>query len=180
MEGEEEKRDDDTAVDLDKLKLIGNSLARVPEEINVNSKLLRQLKAKLKMMSTGEGLDWAMAEALAYGSLLVEGHSVRLSGQDSGRSTFSHRHAVIVDQETEVRYFPLSQIDPKKQAAFEVMDSPLSEFAVLGYEYGYSLAEPETLTIWEAQFGDFANTAQVIFDQFIASGESKWFGCEGW
>ncbi len=179
LEGEEEKRDDDTAVDLDKLKLIGNSLARLPEEINVNSKLIRQLKAKSKMMTTGEGLDWAMAEALAYGSLLLEGHPVRLSGQDSGRSTFSHRHAVIVDQETEVRYFPLSQIDPGKQAAFEVMDSPLSEFAVLGYEYGYSLAEPKTLTIWEAQFGDFANTAQVIFDQFIASGESKWLRMSG-
>jgi 2-oxoglutarate dehydrogenase E1 component len=179
LEGEEEKRDDDTAVELGRLTEIGNSLARVPEEVSVNNKLIRQLKAKSIMMDTGEGIDWAMAEALAYGSLLMEGHPVRLSGQDSGRGTFSHRHAVITDQENENRYFPLSQINPSKQAPFEVMDSPLSEFAVLGYEYGYSLAEPETLTIWEAQFGDFANTAQVIFDQFIASGESKWLRMSG-
>ena len=179
LEGEEEKRDDDTAVELGRLTEIGNSLARVPEEVNVNNKLIRQLKAKSIMMDSGEGIDWAMAEALAYGSLLMEGHPVRLSGQDSGRGTFSHRHAVITDQENENRYFPLSQINPSKQAPFEVMDSPLSEFAVLGYEYGYSLAEPETLTIWEAQFGDFANTAQVIFDQFIASGESKWLRMSG-
>ena len=179
LEGEEEKRDDDTSVELDKLKEIGKSLARIPENIDVNTKLIRQLKAKSKMMDTGEDIDWAMAEALAYGSLLLEGHPVRLSGQDSGRGTFSHRHAVIVDQESEERYFPLSQINPNEQADFEVMDSPLSEFAVLGYEYGYSLAEPETLTLWEAQFGDFANTAQVIFDQFIASGESKWLRMSG-
>ena len=179
LEGDEEKRDDDTSVEINKLIGIGNSLARVPENIDVNSKLIRQLKAKSKMMDTGEGIDWAMAEALGYGSLLIEGHPVRLSGQDSGRGTFSHRHAVITDQKNEDRYFPLSQIDPGKQAPFEVMDSPLSEFAVLGYEYGYSLAEPETLTIWEAQFGDFANTAQVIFDQFIASGESKWLRMSG-
>ena len=179
LEGEEEKRDDNTYVELNRLKEIGHSLARVPEEVNVNNKLIRQLKAKSIMMDTGEGIDWAMAEALAYGSLLMEGHPVRLSGQDSGRGTFSHRHAVITDQENENRYFPLSQINPSKQAPFEVMDSPLSEFAVLGYEYGYSLAEPETLTIWEAQFGDFANTAQVIFDQFIASGESKWLRMSG-
>lgn len=125
------------------------------------------------MMETGESLDWAMGEALAYGSLLVEGYNVRLSGQDSGRGTFSHRHAVIVDQDNENRYFPLSEIDPN-QATFEVMDSPLSEFAVAGFEYGYALADPKTLTLWEAQFGDFANTAQVIFDQFLSSGESKW------
>ncbi|MGY8999486.1 MAG: 2-oxoglutarate dehydrogenase E1 component [Rhodospirillales bacterium] len=179
LEGEEEKRDDDTAVTIQNLKEIGNSLARVPKGINVNSKLIRQLKAKSKMMDTGENLDWAMGEALAYGSLLLEGHPVRLSGQDSGRGTFSHRHAVIIDQENENRYFPLSEINPGNQAPFEVMDSPLSEFAVLGYEYGYSLAEPETLTLWEAQFGDFANTAQVIFDQFISSGESKWLRMSG-
>ena len=125
------------------------------------------------MMESGEGLDWAMGEALAYGSLMVEGTEVRLAGQDSGRGTFSHRHAVIVDQENENRYYPLSEISPD-QASFSVLDSPLSEFAVLGFEYGYSLTDPNTLVIWEAQFGDFANTAQVIFDQFISSGESKW------
>ena len=174
LEGDEEKHDGDTSVEIEKLKEIGKSLARVPEGISVNSKLLRQLKAKDKMMDLGDGLDWAMGEALAYGSLLVEGTEVRLAGQDSGRGTFSHRHAVIVDQENENRYYPLSEISPDDQAAFRVLDSPLSEFAVLGFEYGYSLTDPDTLVLWEAQFGDFANTAQVIFDQFISSGESKW------
>ena len=170
---EEELRDETTGVEIDTLKSIGNSLAREPENFNLNSKLTRQLKAKTKMMDTGEGLDWAMGEALAFGSLLTEGYNVRLSGQDSGRGTFSHRHAVLVDQESENRYYPLSEISPD-QATFEVMDSPLSEFAVAGFEYGYALADPSTLTLWEAQFGDFANTAQVIFDQFLSAGESKW------
>ena len=173
LEEDEEKRDELTGVDLDRLKEIGRSLARKPENFNLNSKLVRQLKAKDKMMESGDGLDWAMGEALAYGSLLLDGFNVRLSGQDSGRGTFSHRHAVLVDQVTENRYFPLSEISPD-QATFEVMDSPLSEFAVAGFEYGYALADPSSLTIWEAQFGDFANTAQVIFDQFLSSGESKW------
>ncbi len=173
FEGDEEKHDGDTSVEIEKLREIGQSLGREPDGINVNSKLLRQLKAKRKMMESGEGLDWAMGEALAYGSLMVEGTEVRLAGQDSGRGTFSHRHAVIVDQENENRYYPLSEISPD-QASFSVLDSPLSEFAVLGFEYGYSLTDPNTLVIWEAQFGDFANTAQVIFDQFISSGESKW------
>jgi 2-oxoglutarate dehydrogenase E1 component len=139
----------------------------------VNPKILRQLEAKQEMIKTGEGIDWAMGEALAYGTLLAEGTGVRLSGQDSGRGTFSHRHAVLIDQENDNRYFPLSNIR-KGQATFEVMDSPLSEAGVLGFEYGYSLADPLTLTLWEAQFGDFANTAQPIIDQFISSGESKW------
>ena len=179
LRDEEEKQDEETSVDIDILKRIGNSLSTIPEGIIINSKLIRQLKSKSEMMSSGANIDWAMAEALAYGSLLLEGHPVRLSGQDSGRGTFSHRHAAIIDQKTEDRYFPLSEIDRDNQAAFEIMDSPLSEFAVLGYEYGYSLAEPKTLTIWEAQFGDFANTAQVIFDQFISSGESKWLRMSG-
>jgi 2-oxoglutarate dehydrogenase E1 component len=170
---DEEKRDEVTGVDLQLLKEIGHSLGRQPDGININRKLLRQLKAKGDMMDSGEGLDWAMGEALAFGSLLLEGFKVRLSGQDSGRGTFSHRHCVIVDQDNENRYYPLSEIRPD-QAKFEVMDSPLSEFAVAGFEYGYSLADPDTLTLWEAQFGDFANTAQVIFDQFLSSGESKW------
>ncbi len=170
---EEEMKEGPTGVELGRLKEIGLSLARVPGDINVNPKLLRQLEAKATMMETGEGLDWAMGEALAYGSLLMEGCRVRLSGQDSARGTFSHRHAAIIDQVNERRYYPLSELSPG-QAAFEVMDSPLSEFAVAGFEYGYALADPNTLTIWEAQFGDFANTAQVIFDQFLSSGESKW------
>lgn len=178
LKGDEENNDFETTVPVDVLKDIGLSLARVPEGINVNRKIVRQLEARRKMVEDGDAIDWATAEALAYGSLLTEGTRVRLSGQDSGRGTFSHRHAVIIDQENENRYYPLSEIS-KDQAAFEVMDSPLSEFAVLGYEYGYSLADPDTLVLWEAQFGDFANTAQVMFDQFISSGESKWLRMTG-
>jgi 2-oxoglutarate dehydrogenase E1 component len=139
---------------------------------------VRQLKDKQKAIETGEGIDWATAEALAFGSLLVEGNGVRLSGQDSGRGTFSHRHSVLVDQMTEERYIPLEHLK-EGQARYEVIDSPLSEASVLGFEYGYSLAEPRTLVLWEAQFGDFANGAQVIIDQFISSGESKWLRMSG-
>jgi 2-oxoglutarate dehydrogenase E1 component len=130
------------------------------------------------MFESGEGIDWATAEALAFGSLLLDGHPVRLSGQDSGRGTFSQRHAVLVDQETEAHYLPLNNIRPG-QPHFEVVDSPLSEAGVLGFEYGYSLADPRSLVVWEAQFGDFANGAQVIIDQFISSGESKWLRMSG-
>jgi len=176
---DDDKHDEGTAVDTALLQHVGRAISTVPEGFNVNSKLVRQLNARAKMMESGEGIDWATAEQLAYGTLLTEGTQVRLSGQDSGRGTFSHRHAVIVDQQTEQRYYPLSNINPDKQAAFEVMDSPLSEFAVLGFEYGYSLADPNTLTIWEGQFGDFANTAQAMIDQFITSGESKWLRMSG-
>jgi 2-oxoglutarate dehydrogenase E1 component len=172
--GDEELRDDETAVDMKLLKEVGLSISEPPDNFNVNSKILRQLKAKRKMIETGKGIDWATGEALAFGTLLIEGFGVRLSGQDSGRGTFSHRHCVLIDQETEEPYFPLSEIRPGRQAAFEVMDSPLSEAGVLAFEYGYSLADPGTLVLWEAQFGDFANGAQVIIDQFISSGESKW------
>ena len=130
------------------------------------------------MIETGEGIDWATGEALAFGTLLAEGYMVRLSGQDSSRGTFSHRHAALVDQETEERYLPLNHIG-EGQGEFEVVDSLLSEEAVLGFEYGYSLAEPKALVLWEAQFGDFANGAQVIIDQFIASGEMKWLRMSG-
>ena len=136
------------------------------------------LEAKRQMIETGEGIDWATAEALAFGSLLIEGYPVRLSGQDSTRGTFSQRHSGIIDQETEERYLPLNHIEPG-QASFEVVDSMLSEYAVLGYEYGYSLAEPNALTLWEAQFGDFANGAQIMIDQFISSGEAKWLRMSG-
>jgi 2-oxoglutarate dehydrogenase E1 component len=130
------------------------------------------------MIETGEGIDWATGEALAFGSLLLEGYPVRLSGQDSTRGTFSQRHAGIIDQETEERYLPLNHIAPG-QASFEVVDSMLSEYAVLGYEYGYSLAEPNALVLWEAQFGDFVNGAQIMIDQFISSGEAKWLRMSG-
>jgi 2-oxoglutarate dehydrogenase E1 component len=167
-----------TDVELDFLKKIGDGLTRIPDGFNIHPRIARQLKAKQEMIASGEKLDWATAEALAFGTLLVEGSPVRLSGQDSGRGTFSQRHAVLTDQETEERFIPLCNLDPK-QALCEIIDSPLSEAAVLGFEYGYSITDPNSLVLWEAQFGDFANGAQVIIDQFIASGESKWLRMSG-
>ena len=168
----------ETAVPIETLQEIGKALVRVPEGFNVNRKIVRLLDAKQKMFETGEGVDWSTGEALAFGALLIEGHPVRLSGQDSMRGTFSQRHAAFVDQETEERYFPVNHIQAD-QKLLEVIESPLSEVGVLGFEYGYSLAEPQALVLWEAQFGDFANGAQVIIDQFIASGESKWLRMSG-
>jgi 2-oxoglutarate dehydrogenase E1 component len=162
-----------TGVPLETLKEVGTALSGVPEAFNLNRKIGRQLEAKRQMMETGQGLDWATAEALAFGTLLVEGHPVRLSGQDSNRGTFSQRHAALIDQVSEERYVPLNHVRDK-QAQIEIIDSPLSELAVLGFEYGFSLAEPRALVLWEAQFGDFSNGAQIIIDQFISSGESKW------
>ena len=167
-----------TAVSREELAAVGQALVGVPDGFTLNSKIARQLTAKGQMMETGQGIDWATAEALAFGTLLQEGYPVRLSGQDSGRGTFSQRHAVLVDQDSESKHIPLLNIDAD-QATFEVHDSPLSEFAVLGFEYGFSLAEPRALVLWEAQFGDFANGAQVVFDQFISSGESKWLRMSG-
>ena len=175
---EEEYREDKTGIAIESLKKIGSALATVPGDFNVNRKIVRQLQAKQEMMDTGEGIDWATAEALAYGTLLAEGKPVRLSGQDVGRGTFSQRHCVLTDQDTEVRYSPLNHV-AEKQAFMEIIDSPLSEEAVLGFEYGYSLAEPDGLTVWEGQFGDFANGAQVIIDQFISPSESKWLRMSG-
>ncbi len=175
---EEEFREERTDVALDRLKSIGMALTQVPETFNLNKKIARQLEAKQAMINTGEGIDWATAEALAFGSLLVEGIPVRLSGQDCGRGTFSQRHSVLIDQENEDRFVPLNHLE-EDQAHFEVLDSLLSEEGVLGFEYGHSLSEPNTLTLWEAQFGDFANGAQVIIDQFISSGESKWMRLSG-
>jgi 2-oxoglutarate dehydrogenase E1 component len=168
----------ETAVAVATLKQVGQALSTVPDGFNVNRKIARQLEAKKKAIETGEGIDWSTGEALAFGTLCAEGTYVRLSGQDSGRGTFSQRHAVLVDQETEERYVPLNHVSAG-QAAFEVIDSPLSEQAVLGFEYGYSLADPHALVLWEAQFGDFANGAQVIIDQFISSGEAKWLRMSG-
>ena len=167
-----------TGVSMDKLKSIGESLSFVPEGFNIHKTIQRFMDARRKMIETGEGIDWAMAEALAFGTLLDEGHRVRLSGQDCERGTFSSRHSVLIDQETEARYKPLNNIR-EGQAHYEVINSMLSEEAVLGFEYGYSLSEPNALTLWEAQFGDFANGAQVLFDQFISSGERKWLRMSG-
>jgi 2-oxoglutarate dehydrogenase E1 component len=178
LSDEEEMRDEHTDIDPDLLQLVGRGLTTVPADFNLNKKIARQLEAKQEMFRSGEGIDWATGEALAFGSLLVEGTPVRLSGQDSGRGTFSQRHSVLNDQENETRYIPLNHIKDG-QANYEVIDSLLSEEGVLGYEYGYSLAEPSALTLWEAQFGDFANGAQVVVDQFISSGESKWLRMSG-
>ncbi len=167
-----------TSKSVKDLKYIGGIITKIPEGFNINKKLERIIKTKEKMIETGKGLDWAMGEALAFGSLIADGYAVRLSGQDVGRGTFSQRHAIWYDQETEEKYIALKHIK-ENQPTFEVHDSPLSEMAVLGFEYGYSLADPRTLTIWEAQFGDFANGAQVMIDQFISSGESKWLRMSG-
>jgi 2-oxoglutarate dehydrogenase E1 component len=167
-----------TAVELDKLQLVGKALTTVPATFNVNRKIARQLTQKEEMLKKGEGIDWATAEALAFGTLLDEGSVVRMSGQDCKRGTFSQRHAVLTDQENEDEYIPLNNIR-EGQAKLEIINSPLSEAGVLGFEYGYSLAEPKALVLWEAQFGDFANGAQVIIDQFISSGESKWLRMSG-
>ncbi len=176
--GEEEARDTDTSVSLELLRTVGDAIARVPEGFNANRKILRLLASRKKMAETGEDIDWAMAEALAFGSLLAEGVPVRVSGQDSRRGTFSQRHAVLIDQEDEHAHIPLNHVSDG-QAMLDIIDSPLSEASVLGFEYGYSLAEPDALVVWEAQFGDFANGAQVIIDQFISSGESKWLRLSG-
>jgi len=178
LDDEEEMRDERTDVSIEILKEVGNAIAKVPEGFNVNRKIVRQLEAKQQMFKSGEGIDWSTAEALAFGTLCVENTRVRLSGQDCGRGTFSQRHSVLVDQETEDRYVPLNHIR-EGQAQYEVIDSLLSEEGVLGFEYGYSLSEPNGLTLWEGQFGDFANGAQVVFDQFISSGEVKWMRMSG-
>ncbi|MGB3555530.1 MAG: 2-oxoglutarate dehydrogenase E1 component [Jannaschia sp.] len=157
---------------------VGKALTRAPKGFAMHRTVERLVDAKAKMFESGEGFDWATAEALAFGSLLTEGYKVRLAGQDSTRGTFSQRHSAFVNQETEKRYHPLNHIR-EGQARYEVIDSALSEYAVLGFEYGYSLAEPNALTMWEAQFGDFANGAQIMFDQFISSGESKWLRMSG-
>ena len=170
---EGDERRGNTAVDLETLKRIGDRITTIPEGIEPHKTLARVIEGRRTALETGAGMDWATAEHMAFGSLLEEGFPIRLSGQDSGRGTFSQRHSHVVDQNTEKRYTPLNHIS-KNQAKYEVIDSLLSEEAVLGYEYGYSLADPNTLTIWEAQFGDFANGAQVLFDQFISSGERKW------
>jgi len=161
-------------VPADTLKEIGTRISDVPAGFNIHKNLVRVMRNKHKaVVETGKGIDWATGEALAFGTLLNEGTHVRLSGQDVERGTFSQRHAVLHDQRNETKYIPLNNVSPK-QAAFSIYNSNLSEYAVLGFELGYSMENPNSLVVWEAQFGDFANTAQVIIDQFISSGEQKW------
>src|SRR5437763_6932110 len=174
----EEARRGQTGVDFDRLKEIGLRLNEVPDDFNLHKTIRRFLDNRRKAIETGEGIDWALGESLAFASLVDEGHRVRLSGQDSERGTFSQRHSVLIDQESEARYVPLNNIRDG-QGRFEVINSMLSEEAVLGFEYGYSLAEPNALTLWEAQFGEFANGAQVVLDQFISSSERKWLRMSG-
>src|SRR6202040_3085013 len=174
----DDDRRGDTAAPVELLREVGHSLVTVPDGFHLNRKIARQLEAKRAALEAGDGIDWGTAEALGIGTLCPEGTHVRLSGQDSGRGTFSPPHAVLVDQETEERYVPINHIRDG-QAPFEIIDSPLSEAAVVGFEYGYSLADPMTLVLWEAQFGDFANGAQVIIDQFLSAGEAKWLRMSG-
>ncbi|HWV02508.1 MAG TPA: 2-oxoglutarate dehydrogenase E1 component, partial [Devosia sp.] len=175
-DAETARRNVETGIEKKLFDALGRTLTSVPEGLNPHKTLGRVLDAKREMFKSGEGFDWATGEALAFGSLLSEGYGVRLSGQDSGRGTFSQRHAVWVDQTDEHKYVPLSTVE---HGRFEVLDSPLSEYGVLGFEYGYALADPKTLVMWEAQFGDFANGAQIMIDQFIASGEAKWLRANG-
>ena len=175
--GEEYQRGE-TSISTQTLADIGTALSRAPDGFPLHKTVARMLETKKKMFAAGEGFDWATGEALAFGSLLCEGFPVRLSGQDCTRGTFSQRHSGLINQETEERFYPLNHIRTG-QKRYDVIDSMLSEYAVLGFEYGYSLAEPNALTLWEAQFGDFANGAQIMFDQFISSGESKWLRMSG-
>ncbi|MCL7463627.1 2-oxoglutarate dehydrogenase E1 component [Phaeovulum sp. NW3] len=167
-----------TAITPETMAEVGRALSTAPQNFDLHKTVARQLDAKAKMFESGKGFDWATAEALAFGSLLTEGFPVRLSGQDCTRGTFSQRHSGLIDQTTEERYYPLNHVRAG-QARYEVIDSMLSEYAVLGFEYGFSLSEPKALVMWEAQFGDFANGAQIMFDQFINSGERKWLRMSG-
>jgi 2-oxoglutarate dehydrogenase E1 component len=174
----DEPRRGNTGVNLPKLKDIGAKITAVPQGFHIHRTIQRFLDSRRQSIETGKDVDWATAEALAFCTLMLEGHPVRLSGQDCERGTFSQRHSVLIDQENEDRYIPFNELGAD-QARYEVINSMLSEEAVLGFEYGYSLAEPDALTLWEAQFGDFANGAQVVFDQFISSGERKWLRMSG-
>eukprot|EP00543_Licmophora_paradoxa_P005270 CAMPEP_0202452666 /NCGR_PEP_ID=MMETSP1360-20130828/10820_1 /ASSEMBLY_ACC=CAM_ASM_000848 /TAXON_ID=515479 /ORGANISM="Licmophora paradoxa, Strain CCMP2313" /LENGTH=240 /DNA_ID=CAMNT_0049071545 /DNA_START=66 /DNA_END=785 /DNA_ORIENTATION=- len=173
---EDAQRNVDTAVSDKLFDSLGRTLTTVPDNVTIHKTLGCVLKAKSEMFESADGFDWATAEALTFGSLVTEGYGVRLSGQDSGRGTFSQRHAVWIDQTNEEKCIPLSTLPHRK---FEVYDSTLSEYGVLGYEYGFAMADPKTLVLWEAQFGDFANGAQIMIDQFIAAGEAKWLRANG-
>jgi 2-oxoglutarate dehydrogenase E1 component len=177
-DNQDEQRRGKTAVPVKTLKELGKKLTDVPEDFEVHRTIRRFLDNRKKAIETGEGIDWATGEALAFAAILLDGNPIRLSGQDSERGTFSQRHSVLYDQRDENRFIPLNNLGPQ-QAHYEVINSMLSEEAVLGFEYGFSLAEPRALTLWEAQFGDFANGAQVLFDQFISSGERKWLRMSG-
>ena len=176
MDPETARRNVPTGIEAKLFDSLGRTLTTVPADLAIHKTLARVIDAKREMFASGQGFDWATGEALAFGSLASEGFGVRLSGQDSGRGTFSQRHAVWVDQTDERKYVPLSTVPHGK---FEVLDSPLSEYGVLGFEFGFAMADPKTLVLWEAQFGDFANGAQIIIDQYIAASEAKWLRANG-
>ncbi|PAV69017.1 hypothetical protein WR25_13925 isoform B [Diploscapter pachys] len=170
----------DTGVDLELLRYVGAQTVKVPEKFNLHEHLKKtHIDARIQKLTSGEGIDWSTAEALAFGSLLVEGNDVRISGQDVGRATFCHRHAIMVDQETDQSHIPFNCIDPNQKGFLEVVNNLLSEEAILGFEFGFAIDNPKRLCIWEAQFGDFNNGAQIIIDTFIASAESKWLTQSG-
>ncbi|HZF45570.1 MAG TPA: 2-oxoglutarate dehydrogenase E1 component [Sphingomonadaceae bacterium] len=170
------RRNINTAIEPKLFESLGRTLSTVPADLEIHKTLARVIDAKREMFESGKGFDWATAEALAFGSLIMEGFGVRLSGQDSSRGTFSQRHATWIDQRDERKYIPLCELPHGK---FEVYDSPLSEYGVLGFEYGFASADPKTLVLWEAQFGDFANGAQIVIDQYIAASEAKWLRANG-
>ncbi|MDZ3830275.1 MAG: 2-oxoglutarate dehydrogenase E1 component [Sphingopyxis sp.] len=175
-DGENARRNVETGVERKLFDAVGRAITTIPDDVDAHKTLRRVIDGRANMFKSGENFDWATGEALAFGTLLSEGYQVRLSGQDSGRGTFSQRHAVWVDQTSETKYVPLKTLP---HGRFEVLDSPLSEYGVLGFEYGYAMADPKSLVLWEAQFGDFANGAQIMIDQFIASGEAKWLRANG-
>ena len=176
VDPESSRRNVPTGIEAKLFDSLGRTLTTVPADLTIHKTLARVIDAKREMFASGQGFDWATGEALAFGSLASEGYGVRLSGQDSGRGTFSQRHAVWVDQNDEHKYIPLSTVP---HGRVDVLDSPLSEYGVLGFEYGYAMADPKTLVLWEAQFGDFANGAQIIIDQYIAAAEAKWLRANG-
>jgi 2-oxoglutarate dehydrogenase complex, dehydrogenase (E1) component, and related enzymes len=173
-----DSRKGNTSVSEKNIIEIGKKIHNIPNDFNVHKKIRKIYKDREQSIISGTKIDWATAESLAFATLLKEGYGVRLSGQDSGRGTFSQRHGVLYDQENENRFVPLRHFS-KDQGLFEIVDSFLSEFGVLGFEYGFSQADPKTLVLWEAQFGDFANGAQIIIDQFITTGERKWLRMSG-
>ena len=162
-----------TKVDRKSLEKVANAISKLPSTKKFLRKAEKLISERKKMFFDLKTLDWAMGELLAYGTLLLEGHDIRLSGQDVERGTFSHRHAILVDEDSEEEIILLNNID-KEQGRFRIFNSLLSEYGVLGYDYGYSMTSPNSLTIWEAQFGDFSNGAQIIIDQYITSAEDKW------
>ncbi|KAJ3317778.1 hypothetical protein HDU93_004050, partial [Gonapodya sp. JEL0774] len=171
----------ETGVDVDELRAIGQKITELPSTVRPHRKIAQLYQQRRAVIEKGTALDWGVGEQLAFATLLAEGYHVRLSGQDSERGTFSHRHSVVYDQETEERYIPLANVNRKSDGVslFNVSNSPLHEYGVLGFEYGYSLENPNALVMWEAQFGDFANGAQIIVDQFLSSAEHKWYRQSG-